>query len=354
MDLSNLGFDSFFKEQYDLYKDEYELARVISVNRQIAILKTATSEVQGKLSGNFRYNNTRNAYPVIGDWVIFKYLDDSAIIEKILDRKSALKKDTTDRKRKDKVISKVIISNIDFVFTVMGLDNNYNIRRLERMVTMVWDSGATPVVVLTKVDLCQNFSEKLKEIEELSLGIDIISINSMTQDGYQKFDSYLKPGKTICLLGSSGAGKSTITNNLLGHDVQATKDVRVKDSKGQHTTTSRDLFFLKTQAMIIDTPGMREFGVSSVDDGAIDSTFSDIVEMEQQCKFNDCQHITEPGCAIIEAVENKDIPVERYQSFLKLKKEQMYSENKENYLNLKEKFFKEVRKNYKKANKRKE
>lgn len=352
--MNELGFDSFFEEQYKAFEVEFEIARVISVHKDICFLKKDDKEISGRVSGSFRHNKNKSEFPVVGDWVLFKYSDDLAYIYEILERKSALRKSSSDKRNNENLKYRVIVSNIDTVFTVMGLDQNYNLRRLERMLTMVWDSGANPVIVLTKKDLCENINEVLLEIEELALDVDIIVINSMTQEGYDNLNDYLKPGQTICLLGSSGAGKSTITNNLLGYRSQETKDVRVKDSKGMHTTTTRELFILDNQAMIIDTPGMREFGIAALEKESVEDTFSDIAELEDQCKFRNCKHITEPGCAILKAVDEKQIDEKRYQGFLKQKKEQEYCEDKDKYNSDKEKFFKGVRKNIKQLKKRKE
>ncbi|MGF0111100.1 ribosome small subunit-dependent GTPase A, partial [Clostridium sp. SGI.024] len=218
----------------------------------------------------------------------------------------------------------VVAANIDYIFICMALNNDFNINRLERYIAVAWDSMATPVIVLTKSDLCEDVDERLREVKEAAIGIDILVTSSLNGNGYEKVKEYIKSGTTIAFIGSSGVGKSTLINKLLNKEVLKTNSISEND-KGRHTTTHRELILLEDGGVIIDTPGMRELGLISAD---VDKSFSNIEELEKQCKFSDCTHNNEPKCAIREAIKNGELDLDRLERYKKLKKEEAYNLSK--------------------------
>lgn len=221
-----------------------------------------------------------------------------------------------------------IAANFDYVFIFMSLNMDFNLRRLERYITVSWESGATPVVVLVKSDLAQDKEFLIRQVEEVAIGVDVIAVSVVNGEGLHRLDKYLSPDKTIVFLGSSGVGKSTLTNHLYGIDAMKTGGIREDDSKGHHTTTRRQMIILENGARIIDTPGMRELGVIGVEKG-LDSSFADISELIRNCRYSDCTHISEPGCAVIEAIEDGSLDPSRWRSYLKIQKESEYRKRKE-------------------------
>jgi len=270
----------------------------------------------------------RDDYPAVGDWVIIDKTPaayDRTVIRGILSRKSKFS-----RKIAGNTIQEQIIAvNIDTVFICMSLNQNYNLRRLERFITMAWDSGATPVVLLTKSDLCENTEEKLKKAKESAIGVDLYCISCLDESAAEAVSNYIKPGQTVAFMGSSGVGKSTIINNLLGDERLDTQEISDLGDRGRHTTTNRELILLPNGGIVIDTPGMREFHILDVDD-SIDTAFYDIERIAQNCKFTDCTHNTEPDCAVREAIKNGFLSKDRYNNYIKLKKEAEFVERKTN------------------------
>jgi ribosome biogenesis GTPase / thiamine phosphate phosphatase len=296
------------------------LGRVIAQYKNIYKVATATAELLAEISGKLAYcNNDPLAYPVVGDFVLLDRADDAhgqAIIQQLLERKSIFLRKAAGTAHQ----AQAVAANIDTAFICMSLNNDFNLRRLERYLSIVWDSGALPVVVLTKADLSADLVVKIAEVESVAMGADILTTSSVDPDGYYAVLKYLLPGKTVVFLGSSGVGKSTLINRLLGKDVLATGAIG-KDDSGRHITARRELFVLPTGGAVIDTPGMRELGLESAD---LARSFHDIDELAVGCRFADCQHDNEPGCAVQKAISDGLINEERLASYHKLQKEVDY------------------------------
>ncbi|MFD2044286.1 ribosome small subunit-dependent GTPase A [Ornithinibacillus salinisoli] len=309
--------------------DEDVIARVITVQKNSYRISDGTMDYFGHLSGKF-INEAESSldYPAVGDWVeVHKSVDEQkAVIKRILPRKSQFVRQVAGL-RSD---AQVVATNIDTVFIVNSINQDLNLRRIERYILLAYESGASPVILLTKKDSCSpdEAADALSQVGEVALGVPIIMLSNVTQEGIDEFHHYLEPKKTAALLGSSGVGKSTLVNTLLGKEVQVTNDIREDDSKGRHTTTHREMFVLPNGAMLIDTPGMRELQLWD-GESAMEATFQDIEVLEEACRFNDCQHDSEPGCRIQEALEQGELSRDRYQSFLKLKREIAFEKRKQ-------------------------
>jgi ribosome biogenesis GTPase len=280
------------------------------------------------LAGRMRYDvDPEFGYPAVGDWVAAVQADQQqCIIHTILPRKSKFSRKSEYRQRADgiKTEEQVIAANIDTVFLVSALDGrNFNSRRLERYLTLAWKSGASPVIVLNKVDLSPDPDSYIRGAEEIAVGVPVHAVSATENIGISEIRSYIEPGQTATLLGSSGVGKSALINALLGSEKQATNETRAVDGKGRHTTTHRELILLPGGGMVMDTPGMREIQMWGNETDLQDS-FEGIESLALQCRFSNCLHDTEPGCAVREALENGELNSSRYRSYLKLRKELRY------------------------------
>ena len=295
-------------------------------------------EQWAKVSGKLRYGSgTVSDYPAVGDYVMAEPADGGmSVIHAVMPRKSVFIRKAAGTGN----VEQVVAANVDTVFLCMALNNDFNIRRMERYLTAAWDSGATPVILLTKKDLCDDLDDKIMQIDSIATGVNIITSTSMEEDGIKQVEPYLEKGKTFAFVGSSGVGKSTLINMLLGEDRLETNGLR-NDDRGRHTTTHREMIFLPSGAIVIDTPGMRELGMWAAETGLAVS-FADIEALAEKCRFRDCTHTSEPGCAVRKAIDSGELSEERLLSYKKLEAENSYSENSKSYLVSKKEKFKTI------------
>ncbi len=297
------------------------LARVTAQHKGGYRIVTKDGDMYAEISGKMRHTlENRALFPAVGDYVMVQYNENTterqAVIHNILSRTGIFMRDAVGVSGQMQVVA----ANIDTVFICMSLNQNYNLNRLERYLSMVYDGGATPVVVLTKTDLCEDVEEKLAEVQSVALFADIITTSAFEENVQDKFRQYITEGKTVTFIGSSGVGKSTIINAVMGEELIDTNDVSHMD-KGKHTTTAREMYICPFGGVVIDTPGMRGISLDGLD---VSETFGDIEELATACKFTDCTHKGEPGCAVQAAVESGDLDERRLASYLKLAKSRTY------------------------------
>ncbi len=325
IDLKHIGLTEKLIEEASTRGKRFYLARVSAQHRNIYKVLTEHGEIPAEVSGKLSFTASNPAdFPAVGDWVMVDRTNSdggNAIINYVLTRQSCL----TRKAAGTGYDQQVIAANIDTLFICMSLNKDYNLRRIERYLTIAWDSMATPVIVLTKSDLCPDLASRLLDIQAVALGVDVVVTSGISQDGYSGILTYLSSGKTIAFIGSSGVGKSTLINNLLGKETLAVKDIREDDDKGRHTTTHRQLFVLPDGGIVVDTPGMREIQITVND---LHKSFADIKELALTCKFGDCRHKSEPGCAVKKAIENGNLSEKRLANYNKLQQEARYIKRK--------------------------
>ncbi|MBE6138876.1 MAG: ribosome small subunit-dependent GTPase A [Firmicutes bacterium] len=344
MNIRDYGLKDNFIKSIDENKT---IARIIATHKERYEIVCNEGQGFAKIKRGCYYDNPNSIYPTTGDFVIIEWNDsgDSMICE-TLKRKSSFSRtaSTSDRNHELHIQhEQLVAANFDYVFIMQSLNQNFNVHRIERYLSLAWGSGGIPVVLLTKSDLVQNVYDYVAQIERIAIGVEVYAVSCVTKDGIESIKKYFSKGNTIVFLGSSGVGKSTLVNTLYGEEVMKTAEIRDNDSRGRHTTTSRNLIMLPNGAMIIDTPGMREIGMWDADTG-IGKTFQDIEQYMGMCKFSDCTHTKEPGCKILEAIENGDIQQERFEQYLKLQKESRYNTDSNQYLKGKKNKFKEISK----------
>ena len=352
MNLEVLGWSGFFSKSFESHLQEgYTVGRVALEHKQVYILYTEQGELPAEVTGKLRYRASgRQDFPAVGDWVVISVRDGQkrATIHAVLPRKSKFSRKTVGTITDEQIVA----TNIDTVFLISGLDGDFNPRRIERYLILVWESGAKPVIILNKADLCDDVDQRRQEVEAIAFGVPLVILSAVNNQGLDALIPYLSKGQTVALLGSSGVGKSTITNQLAGRVVQAVQEVRQGDDRGKHTTTHRELIVLPSGGLLIDTPGMREIQIWAADEG-LQETFADIKTLARQCRFQNCQHNREPGCAVQQALEEGRLDYQRFMSHQKLQKELDYLARKQDqkaYLAEKEKW-KKITKSLRKNNK---
>ncbi len=315
IDLTSFGWSEFFQKQ-TVQRPAAIPARVIAQERDRYVVITESGERSATVAGRLRHSwQRREDVPVVGDWVLVVRNPEETTVTLVqrLERRTAMQRKMTGEVTE----SQVVAANIDVVMIVCSMNRELNVRRIERYLTAVWDTGARPLVVLNKKDVCEGPEEVMNALESITLTCAVVAVSARTGEGMEALRSEVKRGETAVLVGSSGVGKSSLTNRLLGFEQQAVSDIREGDDKGRHTTTRRDLLGLPEGGAIIDTPGMREFQLWEGDV----SMFADVEALSSQCRFRDCGHQSEPGCAILEAVERGELAEDRWHSYQKLAKE---------------------------------
>ena len=332
--LKDLGWSEFFATQIEKGSEDLVPARIAEENRELYRIFCAQGEFLAELSGKLRHATTSRAdLPAVGDWILAqpRLGENRATIHRVLSRKGKFSRKIAGRKTEEQILA----ANVDIVFLVSSLNRDFNPRRIERYLTLAWDSGARPVIVLNKSDLCEDAEIFRAQAEDATLGSRVILTSATRGDGLAELRSILQPALTGALLGSSGVGKSSLINAILGvtlgvatSEPLATQAVRAADDKGRHTTTSRQMILIPGGGVLIDTPGMRELQLWDASDG-ISRAFTDIQELAASCKFRDCRHKNEPGCAVHAAVSTNALDEERLENFHKLEREEQFLEAKQ-------------------------
>jgi len=321
MSLGDYGWCELFLQAFgNLSRPGYAPGRIIRVDRELFIVGAEQAEIQARLSGKLRAEDSPTNHPVVGDWVAWSGDNGGTnLIHALLPRKSVLVR----KQPGSRIRQQAIAANVDTAFLVMGLDQNFNVRRMERMLTMTYESGAVPVIVLTKADLAFDPGAQAQSVESVAPGVSVLVVSSHSGQGLDQLEACLSANSTVVFLGSSGVGKSTLINRLFGSEIVATAEVRASDGRGRHTTTHRQMFRHPSGALLIDNPGIRELQLWCSED-ALQNSFEDIDEMATGCRFRDCSHTTEPHCAVLAAVNDGTLEPQRLESFQKLRRELRY------------------------------
>lgn len=348
MKLENFGYTDKFEEfRIENNLKDFEIGRVVSEHKERYIVKTEKGELEAEITGNLRFSaKSREDFPAVGDWVSLIIYDSAfSIIHKILPRFSMISRQAVGRFGEIQIIA----ANIDYAFLIQAVDRDFNINRLERYLTICHSSKVRPIIVLTKTDLIneQKIAEIIDEIFQRIHNIPVIAISNETQDGYEALKKHIEKGKTYCMLGSSGVGKSTLLNNLSGRAIMRTNAISTSTNKGRHVTSHRELIVLDNGGILVDNPGMREVGIVDTAHG-LETTFDKIYSFSQNCRFKDCTHTNEVGCSVLEAVETGEIDKSSYESYLKMEREKAHFESSVAERRKKDRDFGKMVKNYKK------
>lgn len=348
MRLEELGYnDNLEKFRIDNNLNSFEIGRVIAEHKERYLIMTDKGEFEAEVTGNIRFMaKGREDFPAVGDWVALTIVDfDFAVIHNILPRFSIIKRQAVGQFGEIQIIA----ANIDFAFLVQAVDRDFNINRLERYLTICNTSKVKPIIVLSKIDLINEsrINEILDSIKARIKNVPVVSISNESQKGYETINTFIEKAKTYCLLGSSGVGKSTLLNNLSGKAIMRTDTISHSTNKGKHVTSHRELIILENGGILIDNPGMREVGIADATTG-LEITFDMIFRLSQSCKFKDCTHIHESGCAVLEAVENGEMDKASYENYVKMEREKAHFESTEGERRKKDKNFGKLLKNYKK------
>jgi ribosome biogenesis GTPase len=348
MKLEDLGYNDKIEAlriENDL--EAFEIGRVVSEHKERYVVKTEKGELEAEITGNLRFSaNSREDFPAVGDWVSLIIHDpDFSIIHAVLPRFSLLSRQAVGRFGEIQIIA----ANIDCAFLVQAVDRDFNINRLERYLTICHSSKVSPIIVLTKTDLIceQEIAGIIDSVHRRIKDIPVFAISNETQDGYEALKRSIEKGKTYCMLGSSGVGKSTLLNNLSGRTIMRTDAISTSTSKGRHVTSHRELLVLDNGGILVDNPGMREVGIVDTNHG-LETTFDRILDFSRNCRFKDCTHTRESGCAVLDAVETGEIDKSSYESYLKMERERAYFESSVAERRKEDRNFGKMMKNYKK------
>jgi len=353
MNLFDLGLNTELTAYLtDNQLSNFSIGRVTQEHRERFVVSDGEKEYEAEITGNLRFSaNSRTDFPAVGDWVtMITYDSDQAIIHRILPRKTVLERQAVGKFGETQIIS----TNIDVAFIIQAINNNFSINRLERYLTICYSSNIDPVLVISKIDLSteKEIEEAINDLEKRDKKVKYILLSNTTLKGLDQILDFIQKGKTYCVVGSSGVGKSTLINNLLKKNILKTGQISLSTNKGKHTTDHRELFILENGGIIIDTPGMKELGMTENTEG-IKTTFQEIVNISLNCKFPDCKHINETGCAVIEALNNGTIDKGSYDNYQKIQKEQERFQTTVSEKRKKDKSFGKMIKNYHKVNKNK-
>jgi len=348
MKLEDLGYNADLEKfRTDNNLGDFEVGRVIAEHKERYIVRTDNGEYDAEITGNLRFMaSSREDFPAVGDWVaVTTYDSNTALIHRILPRFSMIQRQAVGQFGEIQIIA----ANIDCAFIIQAVDRDFNINRLERYLTLCNSSKVSPVIVLSKIDLISShqISQILEQIKARIEDVPVIAISNESKDGYDNINKTIEKGKTYCLLGSSGVGKSTLLNNLSGKTIMQTDSISQSTNKGRHVTSHRELTVLPNGGILIDNPGMREVGIAD-SNGGLETTFDKIVSLSPNCKFKDCTHTSEIGCSVLEAVENGEIDSASYENYLKMEREKAHFESTVAERQKKDKEFGKIMKNYKK------
>ncbi len=343
----NIDFENYRKKQ-NLYS--FGVGRVISEHKERYGVKTTENEYDAEIIGNLRFSaHKRSDFPAVGDWVaISEYDEDKALIHAVFPRKTVIARQAVGKQGEKQIIA----TNIDFAFIVQAVERDFNINRIERYLTICNTSNIRPIIILNKIDLINEIELKklISEVQERVKQVPIIAISNETKKGIERLKELILKGKTYCLLGSSGVGKSTLLNNLSGRQLMKTNTISTSTNKGRHVTSHRELLVLENGGILIDNPGMREVGIADSTVG-LELTFDTIIQLSKDCKFKDCTHTTEVDCAVIAAVESREIDKSSYENYLKMEREKEHFESTVAERRKKDKDFGKMIKHFKKTNK---